>query len=245
MPPAPRTAKEYDAQLAVSADVLRAAGLAKSGAGPTTFPSAAASAHGNADRARHVGTRPGCWPAAGQDDRRRPHGCSGFQAPTVSGNARIAKRLAGRSGRHGARQCAITVDDQMARSGDQDRIWRSCGFGPGAVTSWPFVDQAFQRPLQLLLDMRRALQPPHWRSNRLSRGKSTPVPACGGYSCGFPDADGRWRRSAQGVEPGIEHPVDQRPVHDPLVRQIEQVRLGHAGDIGDLVDGGAAKASVL
>ncbi|MCY1313170.1 hypothetical protein D9M70_636700 [compost metagenome] len=47
---------------------------------------------------------------------------------------------------------------------------------------------------------------------------------------------------AQGIEPGIEHPVDQRPVHRFLRAEIiKQIGLRHARHFGDLVDGRAAE----
>ena len=117
------------------------------------------------------------------------------------------------------------------------------GLGPDADHLRLLVHQAFQRPLQLVLDMRRSLQnlvceQPAF-SREIARHLELPADIA---------SDLRFRiafriEGSERLQPVEEHPVDQRPVHGLLGAEIiEQVGFRHAGHFGDLVDGRAAKA---
>lgn len=115
---------------------------------------------------------------------------------------------------------------------------------PGADDLRLLVDQFLQRPLQLVLDMRSALQ--HLVGEE---------PALAGKIAGHLQlaadvaADFRLRialgvKGPQRLEPGVENSVDQRPVHGFLGAEIiEQVGFRHASHFGDLVDGRATEAA--
>ena len=117
------------------------------------------------------------------------------------------------------------------------------GLDPGADDLSLFVHQRFQGPFQLVLDARRPLQHLIGEETAFTREVARHFQLAANIA-----ADLRFRIAlrielAQGIEPAVEHALDQRPMHGLLGAEIiEQIGLRHARHLGDLVDRAAAES---